>query len=957
MKKNLFIYVFLLPLLVIGQNQSMKFKHLSLEDGLSQSSITCIIKDSSGFMWFGTEDGLNKYDGSTFTTYQNVPDDSTSISNSYIYAIIEQENGFLWIGTKNGLNHYNPNTEKFTRYILYPNESNSLSSNVVTALQIDHRGNLLVGTKYGLQIFNPNTGFAKATTSNNITPNFVVSIAQDKEENIWVLSSKKLEKLKLKNDSSTEVFYEKSVKTTFNNKMFLDSSHLWVGTSKGLLQLNLNTHESQTFRFYNSTDRLDKRNNILSITEGQTGRLWIGTNGGGLINFEKATGKFKTILSDPYNRLSLNSNSITNLFRDESEILWLGTHSGGINKHDPNQIQFEHYKHQNGDYNSLSESSVRSILRDSDGELWIGTHGGGLNRINRKTNKIKAYTYDKNNSSTISSNTIRSLEEDSKGTIWAGTWANGLNSLNKQTGIFNRYNHMPGEKDTLGPVPALAIDKSDHIWIGGKGLWKLDPETNQAQRYFHNEKTNIPTNYGISDLYFDQSNLLWVGTSSNGLTSLNPSSNATRQYLHNPKDSLSISHNHVTCIVEDNNGFLWVGTYGGGLNVLNTSKETFRRYDTSSGLLNDVIYGILIDDENFVWFTSNAGLCRFNPNTEEFKYFGVEYGVQSNEFNAGAYHKSKDGEFFFGGINGFNAFQPTSIYNSTNSKRIVFTEFQLLDEKRPFKNHEALDKVISRAEHITLRHSQNTFSLKFAELNYSDNSDNSYEYQLGENESLWQNLGKNNAITLGNLKPGKYQLNVRVQNNLSEKTSINIIVLPPFWRTNWAYLIYLLTILSVLTLIYRNVKKFQQTKRDFELKIANWESSNITSTFEKDVENITNSKLAVKEVPTTSMNQKFVERAIQIVEENISDSSFGVEKFMDEMFMSRSQLHRKLKASTGYSTTKFVRYIRLQRAAQLLNGNTGTVAEIAYKVGFENVGYFSKCFSETFGTPPSQYSK
>lgn len=940
MLKNLFICICLLPIFLMGQDQSIKFKHLTLEDGLSQSSITSILKDSQGFMWFGTEDGLNRYDGSSFTVYQNIPNDTSSISNSYIYTIVEEEDGFLWIGTKNGLNHYNPDTEKFTRY---STNSNGSGGNDVTALHKDSNGNLLMGTANGLQIFERVTGTIKSiTTNNSASTNYIVSVTTDNEENIWLQSSHEIEQIKLNGNSQPLVLFEKSFRATSYNEIFMDSLHLWMGTNKGLLRLDLHSYESKIYTFFDASNKLDKRNTILSICESQPGRLWLGSNGGGLIDFEKATGEFKTVPSVPDDRFSLTSGSITNLLQDESGILWLGTHAGGVNKYDPDQIKFKHYKEGNGK-NGLSEESVRSVLRDRDGDLWVGTHGGGLNRINYKTNETEVYSYDENNPATISSNTIRSLQEDSKGNIWAGTWENGLNRYDKQSGKFKRYIDLDGKKDSLISVPALAIDKNDKLWIGGTGLWQLDIEKGQVRRYLEEENGNFSVSTRISSLYLDSSNHLWFGTYNEGLNLLGASSKVIKQYIHNPEDSLSISHNHITCIVEDQKGVLWVGTYGGGINVLDTSNEQFQHYDTRNGLLNNVIYGILVDKDNFVWFSSNAGLGRLDQTTGGIKYFGVNYGIQSNEFNAGAYHKSKDGEIFFGGINGLNAFHPSSIYSSTKSKRIVFTEFQLLDEKKSFKDHESLDKVISRAEEITLQFSQNTFSLKFAELNYSDNTDNNYEYQLVGNEKLWQNLGKNKVITIANLNPGKYQLNLRVQDDLSKKTSIGITVLPPFWKTTWAYLVYLLAFVLITAWTYRTVKKFERTKSDFELRIANWENTNSAS-------------LQVKQVPTTSMNQKFVERAIQIVEDNIGDSSFGVEKFMGEMFMSRSQLHRKLKASTGYSTTKFIRYIRLQRAAQLLKGNAGTVAEIAYKVGFENVGYFSKCFSETFGTPPSQYS-
>ncbi len=955
LKVNIIISICLfIPFLIMGQNQSSKFKHLTSENGLSQSTITCILKDSRGFMWFGTEDGLNKYDGTSFIVYRHMPDDSESLSSSYITSIVEQEDGFLWIGTKNGLNYFNPNNEKFKQYLHDPNDTKSLGHNEINTLQISNDGRLLIGTPNGLNLFDPDTGFSKYTSVNTKNSYNVISMVQDKERYLWVLSSEMLERIKIDNGSFSKVQFQKSFKSSFKYTMLLDSLNLWIGTDNGLVRFDLRTEASNIYRFSGLNKSKNKRNNILSIINGQLGSLWLGTNGGGLIHFDKITGQFKTILHDPYNRLSLNSNSIKSMFLDESEILWLGTYGGGINKYDPDQFKFKHYKYLPGDRNSLSENTVRSILVDRDGELWVGTHGG-LNRINRKTNRIKTYKYDQNNLTAISSNMVRALCEDSKGIIWAGTWGSGLNSFNKRTGIFKRYISLPTRADSIGQVRVLKADNQGNIWVGGNGLWRFNPLTNKYKSYFYDENNNNNNNNNLSinsinTLHFSKSGLLWVGTSQNGLNSLNMNSNIIKEYLHDPKDTLSISHKHVTSIAEDRKGSLWVGTYGGGLNVLDISNGIFQHYNTSNGLLNDVIYGILIDSKDFIWFTSNAGLGRFDPNTKEFKYFGVEHGIQSDEFNAGAYFKSTEGEFFFGGINGFNAFYPNAINSNKKTSKIIFTDFQLLDEKRTFTVNKILDKHISRAEHIKLKHNQNTFSLKFAELNYSENVDNSYEYQLDGFEKDWQYLGKKQTITLGNLNPGVYTLNVRVHNDLTKKTTINITISPPFWKSNWAYTAYVLTIILITSLIYRNVMKIKRIRRQFELKIRNWE--NDTNTQAK----LSNTTLSLKKVQITSTNQRFLERTIKIVENNIEDSSFDVEKFASEMFMSRSQLHRKLKALTGYSTTEFIRMIRLKRAAQLLQGNSGTVSEIAYKVGFDNIGYFSKCFRETFGKPPSQYT-
>ena len=427
MKTYIITYIFFLfPFLVIGQNGSLKFKHLSLEEGLSQSSITCILKDSRGFMWFGTEDGLNKYDGDNFTIYTHIPNDDKSLSSSYINTIVEQEDGFLWIGTKNGLNYFNPINEKFIRYVHDPDNPNSLTNNGINALLKRKDGSLLIGTANGLNLFNSKSGFSKYSPVTGSSHYYIVSLAEDKDGEIWVLSAEMLEKIKVDNRSFSEASFQKSLKNSTKYSMFLDSLNIWIGTSKGLIKYSLSKKTVSSSVFNGINESTGEKLRVLSIINGEKGKLWLGTHNGGLINFDKTTGDFQTSMYDPYNRLSLNSSSIRSIFLDETGILWVGTFGGGINKHDPDQFKFEHYRHHPGKGNGLSESTVRSVLLDKDLELWVGTHNG-LNRINRETGKVIAYKYDQNNLASISSNVVRALNEDSKGTIWAGTWENGLN--------------------------------------------------------------------------------------------------------------------------------------------------------------------------------------------------------------------------------------------------------------------------------------------------------------------------------------------------------------------------------------------------------------------------------------------------------------------------------------------------------------------------------------------------
>ncbi len=949
MRIKLIIYSYLfIPLLLVGQNQFSKFKHLTLEAGVSQSTIACIVKDSSGFMWFGTEDGLNKYDGTNFTVYRNIPNNNKSLSSSYINAIIEQENGFLWIGTNNGLNYFDPTTEEFTRYLHDPNDPKSLSHNEVIALEILKNGKLLVGTHNGLNLFDPEVGFLKYKPENTADSYHVGALVQDSEGDIWVLSSGMIEKVKLDHGGIRGNYFKQILRDDLKYTMLLDGLHIWIGTNNGLLRFNPNSRTFKMFRFYGEDGTDDIRNGVLAIDHGPDNTLWVGTNGGGLIQFDKKLGKIQVIQHNPYNRFSLNSSAIRSLFFDETGILWLGTYGGGINKYDPNQYGFRHYKHYPGDKNSLSENSVRSILLDQQGELWVGTHGG-LNRINRKTNHVEVYSYKKSDTTTISSNLVRALDEDADGVIWAGTWENGLNSFNKKTKKFKRYLHLPGRKNAIGQIRTLKVGTSGDIWFGGDGVWRFNPKTNQSSSYFYKEKNKGDhTPKAINSLYFTTSGTLWIGTQ-NGLRALDTVTNTVKRYNHDPEDSSSLSHGYVTSLAQDEKGFLWVGTYGGGLNVLNIDKGVFKHYTTSNGLKNDVIYGILIDQQGFVWFTSNAGLGRFDPKIEEFKYFGVEDGIQSVEFNAGAYAKSSEGEFFFGGINGFNSYYPHAINNNKKTARIVFTDFELVEAS---KNHNKfiLNKHIAHVKEIKLKHNQNTLRLKFAELNYADKVDNMYEYQLEGLKGNWVNLEKKRLITLGDLAPGRYTLHVRIQKDITKKIALEIVILPAIWQTKWSYSSYGLIFLIITLMVYRNVGKMKQVRRQFELKLRSWEENAKIQN-----ENDNGTLLFLEKVEVTSADQQFLERAIRTVEAHIENSGFGVEKFMDEMCMSRSQLHRKLKTLTGYSTTKFIRLIRLKRAAQLLKGNTGTVSEIAYKVGFDNTGYFSKCFRETFGKTPSQY--
>ncbi|MEK6154079.1 two-component regulator propeller domain-containing protein [Flavobacteriaceae bacterium 3-367] len=924
-----------------GQDSVTRFRQLGMEDGLSQSSITCILKDRRGFMWFGTEDGLNRYDGTDFTVFRPVPNEHRSISNGYINALVEDTKGTLWVGTKNGLNRYDPERGNFTRYLQDTPYSAGLDRNCINSLQLGPDGQLLVGTWNGLYAFKPNTGFApykvqKAQGSYNVK-----AMARDDDGSLWVLTNKTLEKVAWKAGAFVPTVVQLPMEDPFNSALLLDASQLWIGSSKGLIRYNLETHTTTAFPIYKSQERYDSNNIVLSIQEGSQGTLWLGTGSGGLVRFDKTTQEFSVFGADVQNRFGLNSDSVKSLLWDDQDILWVGTFGGGINIHDTKAPYFQHYYYSPHDPKGLSENSVRSIFKDSEGALWVGTHGG-LNRFNTRMERVKVY--EGQDLKTSETHTVRSLCEDVYGGIWAGTWLNGLIRFDTEADTYERYFVVPGRTDSIRQVRAVRADNSGNIWFDSQqGLWQFNPKTKRSKNYPHREgDAGSLTSNGINYLYFDATGNLWIGTQ-NGLNRLDPDTGRIKRYLPNPSDPKSLSHKYVTSIVQGQNGAIWVGTYGGGLDVLDPSSDTFGHYNTGNGLLNDVVYGVLIDNNGFVWFSTNTGLGKLDPNNGEVRYYRENLGVQGDEFNAGAYFQDGEGAFFFGGTNGFNQFYANAMSHLDPRGDLVFTDFRMLEGNGLPTAENLWKRQLSSTRELHLDYTQTSFSLKFSELNYSDYADHAYEYQLQGAEGDWQSLGKEQWIHFSNLASGTYVLHVRIQNDPAKEVLLPISIATPPWRSNWAYTSYALLAFLLVAVVYRKEKRMLSARKHFEEKI-------------RDLENdISAPSLPLKKIGVTSSDQRLLEQAIALVEKHMENSDFSVEAFTKEMCMSRSQLHRKLKSLTGFSATEFIRMIRLKRAAQLLKGNVGTVGEVAYKVGFDHVGYFSKCFKETFGIPPSQY--
>ncbi len=800
---RVFILIILLPALSHTQSQDLKFERISVEQGLSQSTIYDILQDSKGFMWFGTEDGLNKYDGYDFTIYKNNPNDSSSLSHNYVWSIYEDKSGVIWIGTwGGGLNKFDRETGKFIHYQHDPSNPNSLSDNLVMSICEDKYDVLWIGTMKG--------GFCKLERETGKFTQYQ------------------------HNPDNTKSLSNNSIITIYTDKI----GKLWIGT----WGYGLNKFDPKTGKFIhyqhdpNNPNSLSS-NVVVSIYEDRSGVLWIGTENSGLNKFDRETGQFTRYKHNPYNPNSLSNNAINSMYIDKSNVLWVGTFGGGLNKFDQEKVQFTHYQQNPDSPNILKNISVWSLneLRSGDMNiLLIGTGKSGLYIFNRETGQFTNYQNDPNDSNSLSNNTVCTIFESTYGgssVIWIGTSA-GLNRLDQKKGQFRHYLHDPADPYSISDniVRSICEDKSGKIWVGTRygGLNKLEPETGKFTHYQHdpNNPNSLSHNAVITifESHHTRKGILWIGTYG-GLNKLDQKTEQFTHYMHDPADPYSISNNNVRSIYEDQSGILWIGTYD-GLNKFDELTGQFIHYTDEDGLPNNVINGILEDKYGNLWLGTNNGLSKFNPETKACRNYDVNDGLHSNEFNIEACLKSKDGKMFFGSVNGLNAFYPDSLKDNPHIPEIVITDFQIFNEPVEIIKDELVEnkdifllpKHISTTQEIELSYRENVFSFEFAALDYRSPQKNKYSYKMEGIDPDWVYTDASRRFaSYTQLDPGEYIFRVKGSNNdglwNEEGRSIKIIITPPWWRTDIAYLIYAILIMGMVFGVWRfqtNRLKMQQ---------------------------------------------------------------------------------------------------------------------------------------------------
>ncbi|MFH0736879.1 MAG: two-component regulator propeller domain-containing protein [bacterium] len=843
LNKNM-INMFFKPLfflMLIGSNvfsqtdDKFIFDRIHSETGLPSTSITAIIQDSNGLMWIGTENGLCFYDGYSFKVFQNDPADSTSISDNWVLSLLEDKNGNIWVGTHSGgINKFDKNKGYFFNFKVKNEDLKSLKNNRVWTIFEDDDGAIWFGTSGGINKFNNKTNVYtnychNSLDANSLSNDAVNIIFKDSKANIWLGTFggglNKLVKTgsgyKFENFSSYPLLQQVAnakIKAITEDK----TGVLWLGTfTDGLIRFDYLNKTSFNYKKGNNSFENVRINSLLRDKEGN---LWIGGHKFGLSylsskqieNNDYRTYTFVNYTNDNNNVNSINDNSILSIYQDNTGLIWYGSNRG-LNKLNNTRVKFLWYKNNPSIPYSLSDDIVKSVYQDTKGNIWVGTYYGGLNKFDPLTGKFVRYLNDPKNINSISDNTVWAIKEDKNGNIWCGT-SYGLNKFDPVTGKFKVYLKNTLEQQGLihNNISCLYFDNDNYLWIGtwGGGLSILDLNTEKFYAYYYDKTdSNTLSNDQIKFVFEDTKNNVWIGTLGGGINRINRkdlflSDNNKLKFSHYSNTTTkkhSLSNNSLTCVYEDKNENIYFGTYGGGLNKLNLNsiksynKLEFEVLLNKQGLAGNTIYGILEDNGGVLWISTNNGLSRYDKELGIFTNFTKVDGLQGNDFEQG-YFKLQDGRLIFGGLNGFNLFDPAEIIINRNKPNIMLTSFKVFNVEKF-----SLKDIFNKKE-IILNDNEFVFSFEFAALDYSDPSKNIYKYKLEGFDSEWNFIGSRRYGSYTNLDGGEYILKIKATNSSGvwneEGISIKIIIKTPFYRSIWATILYLIIVGFILYFIF-----------------------------------------------------------------------------------------------------------------------------------------------------------
>jgi signal transduction histidine kinase/CheY-like chemotaxis protein/ligand-binding sensor domain-containing protein len=827
----LFLFLIILAFPVHAQAPDLKFIHLTKEQGLSNNTIECLFQDSRGFIWIGTNDGLNRYDGVKINSYKNNLRDSTSISDNYIRCIYEDHNHNLWIGTTYGLNKFNDSTGTFTRFKNNPRLPNSISNNTITCVYEDSWKHLWVGTYGGLNLFIEHRNVFRSMLSypgNESGPsnNQVNAVFEDSHKNLWIGTENGLDKFERDKKIFTLYHYDddggkgNEVRWIKEDK----AGNLWLATNDaGVNRFNPADKTFTQFKHKENAPSSLASDMVLSMNIDKKGDIWVGTSNGGLHLFDPKSNSFVHYYPEPQNASSLSQKSVSAIMEGSQGNLWIGTHRGGVNIYVPAAEKFELYQ-QKVNKNSLSYSDTKTFCEDSEGNIWVGTDGGGLNKFDRKTGTFKQYHHNPKDPNSLSAEAVLDIMQDKEGNLWIGTWDGGLCMMNTKTEKFTTFKNDPADKSSISAnfVQRVFQDSKGNIWVGTYygGLNLFDPATHQFKRVTKDPDgvTSFKGNNVIS-IAEDKAGNIWFGTDDGGLNKLNYATKRFSHYFDTQEKAPDLR-----ALFTDSKGKFWAGQFG--LYLYDKRLDNFKLFTTDDVLSKEFVKGITQDDEGNLWVSTGNGLARLNPDNKKVKQFNTGDGLQGMTFEANAFLRAKDGEMFFGGENGMNAFYPKNIKTNDFIPPVYITGFQIFNkEVVPNSGGSPLKADISLTKKIELDYDQNAISFNFAALNYVIAANNQYAYKLEGFDDEWIIAGTERKASYTNLNPGTYIFRVIAANNdgvwNNKGAWVQIEISPPYWETLWFRILMISAFIWLCYIFYQSrIKIIKRQKERLEKQVA-----------------------------------------------------------------------------------------------------------------------------------------
>ena len=823
------ISIFICTENLYSQFNNLRFEHVSYSDGLSSNDIRCIIQDYIGFLWIGTQNGLNRYDGKNIKIFRTESDDSTTISSNWINTLYEDSNGNLWIGTRSGgLNLFERETGKFVNWQNNPEDPNTISGNDIGCILEDSKGKLWIGTNgSGLNLFDrKNNRFRKWETnplaSNSLSNNSISTIAEDNDGRLWMGTDGGGINIF---DFTTNTFYQwddvsidkSNYPSHFINTIFKDKlNNIWIGSDKAITKF---IPSSGKYKHWITSSA--KKNGfgsglITKIFYDDSGGLWIGTKSAGLKYFDPKT---ETFSHSKYSedKFALSSNTILAICKDNSNVLWLGTHGGGLNKLPLKNLAFQYWQPDPSNKEGLPGKEIRRLFVDKDETLWIGTNSG-LSKFDRNKNTFQNYFANPKDPNSLISNRIRAIYRSKKGILYVGPEKGGLCELDEKTGRFISYLPKSGNIDERSSrnLRTICEDLKGILWLGAYngGLHRFDPKIKKLERIsisldgeqsYHKEKVEI--------IITHDENEIWLGTE-NGLILFNTETYNFKKWVSKKGDPNSIIHSAVRTLYEDEDGILWIGTRG-GLSRFDLKKNSFTNFTTRDGLPSDLVFGLFPLSQDEIWLITLNNITQFNTDSFVFKNISIPF-VQQLSIGINSPYNSK--EVFLGDENGLTIFKTDNIQVNNHKAGVVFTEF------RKFNQPLIMEADYPQVKTLNLDYSDNMFSIRFALLDFSNPLSNLYAYKLDGFSDDWIQLNNSNEVTFTNLDPGDYRLLVKAANDNElwnqDPAILHIAISPPFWKT-WWFRISVLIILSIIiigTFENRN-KKIKRQRKILEEKV------------------------------------------------------------------------------------------------------------------------------------------